>query len=116
MKVGLLRERLTAALDAAMHNREAAAVALTADRTKAMAVALAGLSDDSEVEVDELDLSTRDAAVVLGFHPEHVRRLIRGGRLRARRLRGDYRIALTDLWPLLELRYQAPGRRRLRRR
>ena len=116
MKVGLLRERLAAALDAAMRNREGAAVALTADRTKAMAVALAGMPDDAEVDVDRLDLSTRDAAVVLGFHPEHVRRLIRGGRLRARRVGGDYRIAVADLWPMLEVRHGQPGRRRLRRR
>jgi excisionase family DNA binding protein len=116
MKVGVLRERLSAAMDAAMRNREAAAVALTADRTKAMAVALAGLPDDTEVEVEELGLSTHDAAIVLGFHPEHVRRLIRGGRLRARRVRGDYRIDLTDLWPLLDVRHGQPGRRRLRRR
>jgi excisionase family DNA binding protein len=116
VKVGLLRERLAAALDAAIRNREAVAIALTADRTKAMAVALAGMPDDAEVDVDGLDLSTRDAAVVLGFHPEHVRRLIRGGRLRARRVGGDYRITVTDLWPMLEVRHGQPGRRRLRRR
>lgn len=114
MRVGLLRERLTAALETAMRNREAEAIALTADRTKAMAVALAGMPDDSEIEVDALELSTRAAATVLGFHPEHVRRLIRTGRLRARRVGGDYRVELDDLWPLLEARYREPGRRRLR--
>jgi excisionase family DNA binding protein len=116
MRVGLLRERLTAALEAAMRNREADAVALTADRTKAMAVALAGMADDAEVEVSALELSTRAAATVLGFHPEHVRRLIRTGRLRARRIGGDYRVLVDDLWPLLEIRYREPGRRRLRSR
>jgi hypothetical protein len=116
MKVGLLRERLGAALDAAMRNREADAIALTADRTKAMAVALAGLADDAEVEIDALEVSTRSAAAVLGFHPEHVRRLIRGGRLRARRERGDYRLLVNDLWPMLEARHREPGRRRVRRR
>lgn len=116
MKVGLLRERLTAALEAAMRNREAGAVALTADRTKAMAVALAGLPDEAEIEVRALELTTRAAATVLGFHPEHVRRMIRGGRLRARRAGGDYRVLVDDLWPLLESRYREPGRRRLRSR
>ncbi|MGH2428698.1 MAG: hypothetical protein ACRDGV_07415 [Candidatus Limnocylindria bacterium] len=115
MRVSLLRERLSAALDAAMRNREAEAIALTADRTKAMAVALAGLPDDAEVEVESLDVGTRLAGVILGFHPEHVRRLIRTGRLRSRRMGGDYRLLLTDLWPLLETRYREPGRRRLRR-
>jgi excisionase family DNA binding protein len=114
MKVGLLRERLTAALETAMRNREAEAIALTADRTKAMAVALAGMPDDAEIEVDALEVSTRAAATVLGFHPEHVRRLIRTGRLRARRVGGDYRMMLDDLWPLLEARHREPGRRRLR--
>lgn len=116
MRVGLLRERLTAALDAAMRNREPSAIALTADRTKAMAVALAGRAEDAEVDVDALSLSAREAAIVLGFHPEHVRRLIRGGRLRASRHGADYRVALTDLWPLLDVRHGQPGRRRLRRR
>ena len=68
-------------------------MALTADRTKAMAVALVGMPDDAEVELAALDLPTRAAATVLGFHPEHVRRLIRTGRLRARRVGGDYRVA-----------------------
>ena len=116
MRVGTLRERLTAALDAAMRNREADAIALTADRTKAMAVALAGLGDEAEVEIGDLDLPTRSAATILGFHPEHVRRLIRSGRLRAHRSGGDYRVLVDDLWPLLEVRHREPGRRRLRPR
>jgi excisionase family DNA binding protein len=116
MRVGLLRERLGAALDAAMRTREADAIALTADRTKAMAVALAGMPEDAEVEPALLEVSTRSAASVLGFHPEHVRRLIRAGRLRARRNGGDYRVLLDDLWPLLEARHRAPGRRRIRPR
>lgn len=116
MRVDQLRQRIIAALDAAARNREAGAVALVADRTKALAVALAGMPDDGEVEVDELDVSTRDAASVLGFHPEHVRRLIRAGRLRATRRAGDYRIRLDELWPLIEARHREPGRRRIRRR
>jgi excisionase family DNA binding protein len=116
MKVGHLRERIIAALDAAARHRGPDAVALVADRTKAMAVALAGLPDDGEVEVDALDMSTRDAASVLGFHPEHVRRLIRAGRLRATRRAGDYRIRVDDLWPFIEARHREPGRRRMRRR
>jgi excisionase family DNA binding protein len=79
-------------------------------------VALAGLPDDAPVELSALELPTVGAATVLGFHPEHVRRLIRGGRLRARRVGGDYRVALDDLWALLEVRYREPGRRRLRPR
>jgi excisionase family DNA binding protein len=68
------------------------------------------------VQLAELDMATRQAAAVLGFHPEHVRRLIRSGRLRARRVGGDYRVSVDDLWPLLEVRYREPGRRRLRPR
>lgn len=116
MRVDVLRERLTAAMATAMRTRDADGVALTADRTKAMGAALAGLSDEAEVEVDALELSTRAAAAVLGFHPEHVRRLIRTGRLRARRAGGDYRVRVDDLWPLLEVRHNEPGRRRLRPR
>jgi excisionase family DNA binding protein len=113
---GVLRDHLAAALRAAMRRPEAEAVALTADRTKAMAVAMAGLADDAPVQLAELEMATRQAAAVLGFHPEHVRRLIRTGRLRARRVGGDYRVSVDDLWPLLEVRYREPGRRRLRPR
>lgn len=113
MRVAVLRQRLASALDAAMRTREADAIALTADRAKAMAVALAGMGEDEEVEPARLELSTRGAATVLGFHPEHVRRLIRAGRLRARRVGGDYRVRLDDLWPVIEARYRAPGRRRV---
>jgi excisionase family DNA binding protein len=114
--VGVLRERLAAALAGAMRRPEPEVVALTADRTKALAVALAGLSDAEEVDVERLEVGTQRAAAILGFHPEHVRRLIRTGRLRARRIGGDFRIAVNDLWPLLEVRHREPGRRRLRGR
>jgi excisionase family DNA binding protein len=116
MTAGTLRDHLAAALAAAMRRHEPDAIALTADRTKAMSVAMAGLPDAAEVDLSALELGTRQAATVLGFHPEHVRRLIRGGRLRARRVGGDYRVSLDDLWPLVEVRYRQPGRRRLRPR
>ena len=112
---GVLRDHLAAALARAMRRPEPDAVAITADRTKAMAVALAGLPDEAAVDLATLELPVGRAATVLGFHPEHVRRLIRGGRLRARRVGGDYRIRLDDLWPLIEVRYRQPGRRRIRR-
>lgn len=114
MKVGVLRERIVAALASGLHRPEPEVVALTADRTKAMGVALAGHRDDDEVDVEELEVTTARAAAILGFHPEHVRRLIRSGRLRSRRSGGDFRIRLNDLWPLLEVRHREPGRRRLR--
>jgi excisionase family DNA binding protein len=115
MRVEDLREHLAAAAASAMRRPEPEAVALTIDRTKAMAVALAGLDPGAEVDPEALVIGTRNAAVVLGFHPEHVRRLIRSGRLRAALVGGDYRILLSDLWPLLEVRYRRPGRRRLKR-
>jgi len=113
MKVGDLRERLAAAMAGAMRRPEPEAVALTADRAKAMAVAMAGMDASAEVDPEALVVGTRQAAIILGFHPEHVRRLIRTGRLRATLVGGDYRVLLSDLWPLLEVRYRQPGRRRL---
>ena len=112
MKAGTLRRRLAAALGAAMRNREGDAIALVADRTKATAVALAGMPDEAEIELAALDMPTRAVASVLGYHPEHVRRLIRSGRLSARRVGGDYRVKVDDLWPLIEARHAQPGRRR----
>jgi hypothetical protein len=116
MKVGDLRDHLAAAAGSAMRRPEAEAVALTIDRTKAMAVALSGMDADAEVDPESLAVGTRNAAIILGFHPEHVRRLIRTGRLRATLVRGDYQVALSDLWPFLEVRYRQPGRRRIQPR
>jgi hypothetical protein len=113
MKVGDLRERLAAAMASAMRRSEPEAVALTADRAKAMAVAMAGMDPWAEVDPEALMVGTRQAGIILGFHPEHVRRLIRTGRLRAAIVGGDYRVLLSDLWPLIEVRYRQPGRRRL---
>jgi excisionase family DNA binding protein len=115
MRAGTLRRQLLAALAAAMRTRGPEAIALTADRVKATAAAVAGLPDEAEVLPATLELSTREAASVLGFHPEHVRRLVRGGRLAARREGGDYRVRVDDLWPLIEARHRPPGRRRARR-
>lgn len=111
---GVLRDHLAAALASALRRPEPEAIALTADRIKAMGVALAGAADTSEVQIGALELGTQGAATVLGYHPEHVRRLIRTGRLRARRVGGDYRLRVDDLWPLIEARYREPGRRRAR--
>jgi excisionase family DNA binding protein len=116
MKVADLREHLAAAMASAMRRPEPEAVALTADRAKAMAVALAGMDASAEVDPESLVVGTRLAAIILGFHPEHVRRLIRTGRLRAVLSGGDYRVTLSDLWPLLEVRYRAPGHRRSKAR
>lgn len=116
MKVGDLREHLAAAAASAMRRPEPEAVALTIDRTKAMAVALSGMDPEAEVDPESLAVGTKNAAVILGFHPEHVRRLIRTARLRATLVGGDYRIALSDLWPFLEVRYRQPGRRRIQPR
>ena len=114
--VAVLREHLAAALAGAMRRPEPEAVALTADRVKAMAVALAGHDPAAQVDPEALEVGTRQAGIILGFHPEHVRRLIRSGRLRARRVGGDYQVALTDMWPHLEARYRQPGHRRVRPR
>jgi excisionase family DNA binding protein len=113
---GVLRDHLAAALASAMRRAEPESIAITADRTKALAVALTGLADDAPVQVGGLQVGTRQAAIILGFHPEHVRRLIRSGRLRASRVGGDYRVSLDDIWPWLEVRYREPGRRRIKRR
>lgn len=116
MRVADLREHLAAALASAMRRPEPEAVALTADRVKAMGVALAGMEGTAEVDPEALQVTTREAAIILAFHPEHVRRLIRGGRLPAQRIGGDYRIEVAALWPLLEARYRPPGRRRIKLR
>ena len=112
MRVEALRRRLGRDLAAAVRSGDPGRVALAADRDKAIAIATMGREGDEEVDVDALVVGTGSVATILGFHPEHVRRLIRSGRLTARRAGGDYRLELRELWPFIEARHQAPGRRR----
>ena len=109
-----LRERVAAALADAMRGTDREGSALHADRAKLVGVALAGCPDDAEVAEVELTVTTRSAASVLGFHPEHVRRLIRTGRLAAVRSGGDYVVRVDDVWGLIEAKHRLPGQRRRR--
>lgn len=112
MKAGALRDRVNADLAAAMRSRDPVAIARAADRAKAVGVSLAGLADDASVRKSELWLTTRSVAAVLGYHPEHVRRLIRTGRLRAERASGDYRVKVDDLSALVDERRRSPRAQR----
>lgn len=113
MRADALRRRAYAELASAVRSGDVTAVALRADRLKAISVALAGMARADEVDPEGLVVSTASAAAILGFHPEHVRRLIRSARLRGRREGGDYRIGLAELWPIIEARNRSPGRRRV---
>jgi excisionase family DNA binding protein len=41
--------------------------------------------------------SVKEAADIIGVHPDTIRRAIRAGKLKAAKLNKDYRIAKTDL-------------------
>ncbi len=49
--------------------------------------------------------SAVEVAAILGFHPEHVRKMIRTGKLPAAKLGGAWRVSRADL----ERYYQAQG-------
>jgi hypothetical protein len=114
VRVDALRRRMGTELAAAARSGDVGHAALTADRLKAVAIATMGRSGTDDVDVDSLELGTRGASAILGFHPEHLRRMIRSGRLLARREGGDYRVELRQLWPILDARHRAPGSRRSR--
>jgi excisionase family DNA binding protein len=116
MKAGALRDRVLGDLAAALRSGDAERIATAADRAKAVGVALAGLADDAGVRPGELWLPTRSVATVLGYHPEHVRRLIRSGRLAAERASGDYRVRIDDLTALVDARRRSPRSRAATRR
>ena len=112
MRVDALRRRMGTDLAAAARTGDVGHAALAADRLKAITIATMGRPGREDVDLDSLLLGTRAAAAILGFHPEHLRRMIRSGRLTAQREGGDYRVELRNLWPIIEARHRAPGSRR----
>jgi excisionase family DNA binding protein len=118
VKVATARRRLAARLQEALESGHAQSVCRVTGYVRAMGVALAPYSGDDEVDVAHLTVDSEQAAHILGYHREHVRRLVRQETLPAEKEGNEYRIPLTSVIVALEggiSSWVAPGvLRRLR--
>jgi excisionase family DNA binding protein len=102
MRVASVRQRLAARLQEALESGDAETVCRVTGYVRALGVALAPYSGDDEVDVARLSVDSQQAARILGYHREHVRRLVRQEALAAEREGNEYRIPLTSVIVALE--------------
>jgi excisionase family DNA binding protein len=96
-RVETLRSELMRRMSAAMGSGDAGRIVAMANLVKLMGVAMVALPADAEVDPTALTLTSGQVAQALGFHPEHVRRLLRGGSLAGERVGRDYQVPLPAL-------------------
>ena len=97
LRVETLRAELKRRLGETLESGDAGKIAAMANLVKLMGIALAPLAPDAEVNPAALTLTVQQVAQALGFHPEHVRRLLRGGALAGERVGRDYQVTLPAL-------------------
>ncbi|MBI3969384.1 MAG: hypothetical protein HY329_27385 [Chloroflexi bacterium] len=78
----------------ALDTRDPLVIRKTADRCKTLLEVLDGLDDDVEVDPKSMTVGVSQAARALGFTAWQIRQMIREGKLPARKLENEWRIAL----------------------
>jgi excisionase family DNA binding protein len=102
MKVATVRRRLAVRLQEALESGDVEALCRVTGYVRAVGVALAPFSGDEDVDVSRLTVDSQQAAHVLGYHREHVRRLLRREALESEKEGNEYRIPLTSVISALE--------------
>lgn len=102
MKVATGRRRLAARLQEALESGDAETICRVAAYVRAVGVALAPYSGREEVDLASLTVDSQQAAHILGYHREHVRRLVRQESLPAEKEGNEYRIPLAPVIIALE--------------
>ncbi len=97
LRVEMLRAELKRRLGETLESGDGGKIAAVANLVKLMGIALAPLDANAEVDPATLTLTVQQVAQALGFHPEHVRRLLRSGALAGERAGRDYQVALPTL-------------------
>ncbi len=97
MQVAELRRRLAEKIQQAATGGDEETIATMLEYGRAVLITLSQHLDDAEVTLQDLFVGTKTAALILGLHPEHVRFLVRQGRLDATKENGGIRITLSDL-------------------
>jgi hypothetical protein len=97
MQVAELRKRLITRIERVAAHGDEEETALVMAFARAILVALAPNSADEEVSLQELSVGTQTAALIMGYHREYVRALVRGGELSATKSNGELQIPLAEI-------------------
>ena len=107
MQVGELRDRLLGRVEEVAASGDEMATAQVTSYARAVLISMALQPADIEIEVEELTVGTRTAALIMGRHPEYVRFLIRSKELRATKTNGEFRIPLPEVVRSMEIGAQS---------
>jgi excisionase family DNA binding protein len=94
MRAADIRKRLEAERKEAISSRDPLAIRFALDRYEVLTALLADYADDAPVDPDKITLRVSQAAKALGFTPNHVRQLIRQGKIQAFKANNEWRIPL----------------------
>ena len=113
MRVSTARRGLAARFRKALESGDLEEISRIADYVKAVGVALAGRKGEEDVDLASLTVSTEEAGHILGYHREHVRRLIRNALIKGEKERNQLRIPIWSIVAALEGRVPASARIRM---
>ena len=113
MRVSTARRRLADRIHDAMKSGSVEEVCRIAEYVKAVGAALAARKAREEVDLASLTVSTEEAGHILGYHREHVRRLIRNALIKGEKERNQLRIPIWSIVAALEGRVPASARIRM---
>src|SRR3989304_5155751 len=113
MRVSTARRGLAARFRKALESGDLEEISRIADFVKAVGVSLAGRKGEEDVDLASLTVSTEEAGHILGYHREHVRRLIRNALIKGEKERNQLRIPVTSIIAALEGRVPASHRIRM---
>ena len=102
MKAATARRRLAARVQEALESGDVETVCRVTGYVRAVGVALAPCSGDEDVDLAGLTVDSQQAAQILGYHREHIRRLVRQQALPAEKEGNEYRIPLAPVIIALE--------------
>lgn len=107
MQVGELRDRLLGRVEEVAASGDELATAQVTSYARAVLISMALQPADIDIEVEELTVGTRTAALIMRRHPEYVRFLIRSKELRATKTNGEFRIPLPEVVRSMEIGAQS---------
>ena len=97
MHVDELRRRLLDRVQDVAATGDEGATARITSYARALLVSIARHPAEADVNVEDLAIGTRTAALILAMHPEYIRYLIRSKHLGATKTDGEFSIPLAEV-------------------